>query len=99
RKTQTDDERDMQEKINRYRAQVVGPLRSFDEAMRQAETIKERCELIYVLLENIQVPKRLEQLRNEYDEKGQIEKGREQEQVWHALIQLFDEIVEMAGDE
>lgn len=99
RKTQTDDERDMQHKINRYRAQVVGPLRSFDEAMRQAETIKERCELIYVLLENIQVPKRLEQLRNEYDEKGQIEKGREQEQVWHALIQLFDEIVEMAGDE
>ncbi|HEY4601892.1 MAG TPA: helicase-exonuclease AddAB subunit AddB [Cerasibacillus sp.] len=99
RKTQTDDERDMQQKINRYRAQVVEPLRSFDEAMRQAETIQERCELIYLLLEKLQVPRRLEQLRSHYDEAGQIEKGREQEQVWHALIQLFDEIVEMAGDE
>ena len=26
-------------------------------------------------------------------------KGREQEQVWDAVIQLFDEMVEMAGEE
>src|SRR5699024_7718090 len=32
-------------------------------------------------------------------EEGAIEKGREQEQVWDAVIQLFDEMVEMVGDE
>src|SRR5699024_475851 len=50
-------------------------------------------------IEQLGVPKRLEQMREYYDDHGQLEKGREQEQVWNAVIQLFDEMVEMAGEE
>src|SRR5699024_10713183 len=42
---------------------------------------------------------RLEETRDALDAAGEIEKGREQEQVWDAAIDLFDEIVEIAGDE
>src|SRR5699024_11415747 len=38
-------------------------------------------------------------MRAFYDEKGQIEKGREQEQVWNAVVQLLDEMVEITGEE
>ena len=97
--TQTDSEREIQQGINRYRKQVSSALRSFDEAIRAVSTVRERCEVIYMLLENLDVPKRLEETRELYDGLGEIEKGREQEQVWNAVIQLFDEMVEMAGDD
>lgn len=99
RKAQTDDEQRVQERINRYRNQVTHALRPCDEAIRNATTVREYCEIIYTLLEKLHVPKKLEELRSLYDDAGQIEKGREQEQVWNALIQLFDEMVEMVGDE
>src|SRR5690625_7897936 len=38
-------------------------------------------------------------MREQYDDQWENEKGREQEQVWDAVVQLFDEMVEMAGEE
>ncbi|WBX80017.1 helicase-exonuclease AddAB subunit AddB [Virgibacillus salarius] len=96
---QTDMERDTQARINHYRNQVAQALGNFDTQMRDASTVQEKCETIYLLLEELQVPVRLEEIRTDYDNVGELEKGREQEQVWDAVIQLFDEIVEMAGEE
>ncbi|WP_060680548.1 helicase-exonuclease AddAB subunit AddB [Virgibacillus halodenitrificans] len=97
--TQTDTEKEIQKRINRYRKQVVSALAPFDEDMRRVSTIRELCERTYLLLEELNVPNRLEQMRELFDERSEIEKGREQEQVWNAVIQLFDEMVEMAGEE
>ncbi|QKY68532.1 helicase-exonuclease AddAB subunit AddB [Lentibacillus sp. CBA3610] len=99
RSGQTDAEKETQKRINAYRYQVAKGLKAFDEDIRQAETVRERCEIIYMLLEELDVPGRLEKMRETYDNQGQLEKAREQEQVWNAVIQLFDEMVEMAGDE
>lgn len=96
---QTDMEKQTQERINAYRAQIVKALQPFDEQIRKAATVRELSEITYLLLEKLGVPERLEEMRTYYDEHGKIEKGREQEQVWAAVIQLFDEMVEMAGDE
>lgn len=96
---QTDREKETEQRINDYRFQVTSALGIFDESMREADTIQARCEAVYLLLEKVEVPKRLEKMREYYDQMGELEKGREQEQVWDAVVQLFDEIVEMAGSE
>ncbi|MFC3040657.1 helicase-exonuclease AddAB subunit AddB [Virgibacillus xinjiangensis] len=96
---QTDAERETQQRINRYRRQVTNALKPFDEQIRKAATVRELCEVTYLLLEELSIPAQLERTREQYDDKGEIEKGREQDQVWDAVIQLFDEIVEMAGEE
>lgn len=96
---QTDIEKEKQQQINRYRKQVVQALQPFDIQFREVETIRERCELIYLFLVDIGVPEKLEQMRESHDERGEIEKGREQEQVWTAVLQLIDEMVEMVGNE
>lgn len=96
---QTDEEIKIQQRINKYREQVVTSLAFFDEQMRKAKTVREYCLAIYTLLEKLHVPKKLEQMRDYYDEHGMIEKGREEDQVWNAVIQLLDEMVEMVGDE
>ncbi|HLS20764.1 MAG TPA: helicase-exonuclease AddAB subunit AddB [Bacillota bacterium] len=96
---QTDVEKDIETKINRYRQQVVQIIQPFDEKLRSAKTIKQFCETIYLFLESINVPDTLEKWRTTYDSAGNIEKGREQDQVWDAVIQLLDEMVEIAGDD
>ncbi|WP_138419746.1 helicase-exonuclease AddAB subunit AddB [Aquibacillus sediminis] len=97
--SQTDQEKDMQQRINRYRAQVVRALQSFDEDIRQAETIRAKATVLFEWLESINASGQLEDMRALLDEQGRIERGREQEQVWDAVIQLLDEMVEVAGDE
>lgn len=96
---QTSFESKMQEEINRYRDQITKALKSFDESFRTAASVKERCEAIFIWLESLGVPEQLEEMRASFDEQGIPEKGREQQQVWDALIQLMDEMVEIAGDE
>lgn len=97
--SQTDAEKATQTRINAYRKQIVTALQDFDEEIRSAVTVRERCAILYHLLEKVGAPRRLEVLREDYDEKGEIEKAREQEQVWNAVIQVLDELVEMAGEE
>jgi len=96
---QTNKEIEIQKRINRYRKQVTSTFAAFDQRIRKCKTVRELCEVIYTLLETVHAPARLERMREIYDEKGEIEKGREQEQVWDAIIQLLDEMVEMVGDE
>lgn len=99
KQVQTNKEKEKQQRINAYRKQIVQALKEFDERIRLASTVRELCETTYLLLERLQVPEQLEQMQEVFDQDGRIEKGREQEQVWEAIIQLFDEIVEMIGDE
>ncbi|WP_096270328.1 helicase-exonuclease AddAB subunit AddB [Paucisalibacillus globulus] len=99
RGAQTDAEKEMQTRINHCRRQIVEALGEFDEQIRAASTIRDLCMNTFMLLEKLRAPEKLEEMRNLFDEKGQLSKGREQEQVWNAIIHLFDEMVEMAGDE
>ncbi|MCP8615538.1 helicase-exonuclease AddAB subunit AddB [Salirhabdus salicampi] len=96
---QTSKEKEKEERINRLRRQVVAALGPFDDKLRKEGTVKEKCATIFRWLEQLGVPETLEQWRNQYDESGEIERAREQEQVWDAVIQLFDEMVEMLGEE
>ena len=98
-RVQTDEELETEQKINRYRRQVVSLLQPFDEAFRKAKTVIERTEILYLFLEELDIPKQLEEKRRYFEEKGMLERAREEEQVWKAIIGLFDELVEMIGQE
>lgn len=98
-RVKTDREMEHEQKINTYRSQVTETLNEVDEKIKEAKTIREYCEAIYLFLEELRVPEQLEELQEIFLDQGKIEKSQEQEQAWDALIQLFDEIVEIAGDE
>lgn len=97
--SQTDRERFEEQKMNRYRKQVVTILQPFDEEIRKQSTVKERCIMIYRFFEQLAIPKKLEERQSEFDEVGLVEKAREEEQVFNGVIKLLDELVEMVGDE
>src|SRR5699024_7321278 len=95
----TDQEIEHERKINAYRNQVVQALQEFDETIREARTVRERCVCLYMLMEQLNIPEQLEEERAVLDVEGDVEKAKEQEQVWDGVIQLMDEAVEMIGDE
>ncbi|MFD1017792.1 helicase-exonuclease AddAB subunit AddB [Thalassobacillus hwangdonensis] len=99
RGSQTDEERKKEARINAYRKQIVKAIEGFDEGLRAAATIEAKCRVLFSWLESLSVNEKLEEWRNAFDETGEIEQGREQEQVWDAVIQLLEEMVEMVGEE
>ena len=96
---QTTEEEEIQEKINAYREQVADALKLFDEKIQAEETIAGKSRAIFEWLEQLEVGSTLERLRDQFDENGDVEKAREQEQVWQKMMDLFDEMVEMIGEE
>lgn len=96
---QTDRELSTQNRINAYRKRVTEALADIDQQLRDLPTIKEKTIALFGWLETINAPNRLETVRDLYDQQGRVEKGREQDQVWDAVIQLFEEITEVAGEE
>lgn len=95
----TEEERRIEEEVNALRLQLVQHLRCLQQEMDQAVTIRERCTALYRFLEDLDVPRKIEILRDEVLEQGDLEKAREHEQVWGAVVDLLDQIVEMTGEE
>lgn len=96
---QTDEQVERGRKINSYRQQVIAVLEPFDKAFRLCKTVYERTETLYMWLEQLKIPQQLEEKRVHYETTGELEKAREEEQVWQAIIGLFDELVELIGDD
>lgn len=96
---QTNEDLEWQREINAYRRQVAATLVQIDESVKEAKTVFEYSEAIYSFLDELEVPGQLETLQYVFEERGELEASLEQEQAWNAVVQLFDEIVEIAGSE
>ncbi|UOQ87440.1 helicase-exonuclease AddAB subunit AddB [Gracilibacillus salinarum] len=97
--TQTDRELVAQKRINHYRDKIAEALADIDTKLRTLPTIRQKTIALFEWLESIGAPAQLEQMREDFDNQGRVEKGREQDQVWDAVIQLLEEITEVAGEE
>jgi ATP-dependent helicase/nuclease subunit B len=93
------EEREYYRMLNRGREWIVGPLGRFEQAISRAETARGKAEALYGLLEEIGVPKRLERWSAEAGAAGQPEKAREHLQIWGGIVDLLDQLVELAGEE
>ncbi|MBM7702643.1 helicase-exonuclease AddAB subunit AddB [Metabacillus iocasae] len=95
----TDEEIEYENKINDLRALIVGPLKRLHQALKQAKTGRQKGEALYTFLTDLQIPKKIEVLRNRAEEEGKPQQAREHEQVWKSVLHLLDQFVEMMGDE
>lgn len=68
------------------------------EKIKQVKTMSNGAELLYYFLIQNQVDHSLLKLRETFIEQGQLQKAKEQEQVWQTFINLLDEFVEVLGD-
>lgn len=97
--SQTDEEQDKQQKINTARQMIADPLSRLGRDLKDAQNGKELCEALYLYLEHLQVPSKLENWRYKAEEAGDLSLAREHDQVWQAVIDLMEQMVEIVGDE
>ncbi|OAB43110.1 helicase-exonuclease AddAB subunit AddB [Paenibacillus antarcticus] len=87
------------ELMERCRAAVSGPLFSFEKRLKAGKTARDLSTAVYLLLEDAGVPQKLDAMSHEALESGQPEAAREHRQLWGAILDLLDQIVELMGEE
>jgi ATP-dependent helicase/nuclease subunit B len=92
-------EEEMELRIDKLRNLISEPLLRFEKKLKQAKVGTDYAEAVYFLLEELDVPAKLEKWRHEAEESKEISKAREHAQVWSAVVDLLDQFVELMGNE
>ncbi|MCM3767392.1 helicase-exonuclease AddAB subunit AddB [Neobacillus niacini] len=96
---QTDAEKALEQELNELKLMISAPILRLSRRLKKADTGRKLCEAVYLFLEELDVPAKLENWKFAAEEKGNLIKAREHEQVWNAVIDLLDQFVEILGDE
>jgi ATP-dependent helicase/nuclease subunit B len=96
---QTDKEKEMEDKLNGLRDLIVQPIFRLQQRLKKAQDGRTMCEALYLFLEELNIPGKMEELKQEAEEKGHLEEAREHDQVWKAVIDLIDQFVEIMPNE
>lgn len=85
--------------LHECRMRIVEPLAALEQSMKAARTAREMAQALYIFLEQLQIPHKLDRLTRAGIEAGRPEAAKEHSQVWGSVLDLLDQIVEMLGDE
>lgn len=97
-----DEDDSNREKIERFRElrlMIVNPLIKFKESLCGTNSAKEITTKLYNFLIENQIDKRLEEKKEELILIGKADVATEYETSWKIIVQVFDEIVLVFGDE
>lgn len=95
---QTDEELAYEKEINKLREMIVGPLHMLEKRWKRAKTMEGYCKALYEYMEDLDIPQKLEARMRKAEEEGDLAAAKENEQVWKAIIQMLDQMVELLGD-
>ncbi|WP_246031576.1 helicase-exonuclease AddAB subunit AddB [Salibacterium salarium] len=85
--------------LNHLREKYTAPLLSLEKHIKAASTMKEYSVVLYEFLEELQIPEKIERIRDDALDRNDLSEAREHEQVWSSIVEMLEQIVEMAGDE
>ena len=92
-------EQELLRKINEIRSRLVDPLWKFRSKVRGRKSAREFCAGLYEFLCDIGVPDRMETWITRFRDQGQLDFANEYSQVWNIVMDVFDQVVEVMGDE
>ncbi|RXZ77177.1 helicase-exonuclease AddAB subunit AddB [Paenibacillaceae bacterium] len=87
------------ERIMESREAIVAPLRRLGLALKKAPDIRAKCEALYRLLDHTDAADRLERWSQREAAAGRVQRSREYGQLWDGVLNLLDQMVELAGDQ
>ncbi|WP_445506424.1 helicase-exonuclease AddAB subunit AddB [Niallia sp. 03190] len=96
---QTDQERKIENELNETRLLLTAPLNRLGNRLKRAKSGRSKCEALYLFLEELEVPTKLEQWKVDLEQKGELVKASEHDQAWNSVVDLLDQFVEMLGED
>jgi ATP-dependent helicase/nuclease subunit B len=95
---QTDEELAYEREINELREMIAAPLLMLEKRWKRAKSIEGYCKALYEYMTDLEIPKKLELRMKKFEEEGNLSAAKENEQVWKAIIQMLDQMVELIGE-
>ncbi len=96
---QTDSERKKEQELNELRLMITAPILRLSRRLKKAENGRSLGEALYLFLEELDIPAKLEKWKLAEEEKGNLVKAREHDQAWNAIMDILDQFVEILGRE
>ncbi|QQK79982.1 helicase-exonuclease AddAB subunit AddB [Salicibibacter cibi] len=96
---QTDMEKKIEDRLNNTRDALIAPLLTLETRLKQSESVRGRCEALYLFFEELQLPAKIERMRDQAITDGALESAAEHDQVWENVMDLLDQFVDAAGDD
>ena len=88
------------EHINELRSRTDDFLNKADSILKGLDTVRQKTEAIWRFVTEVaDMPKKLEEAAAALEKDGNIEYAERTAQVWKSIIGIFDQIVEVLGDE
>ncbi len=87
------------DRLNELRRMIVKPIRNLQEKAKKDNTFFNLTKILYEFLQEMKLEETIKLKINKLEEKGFIELANEYETSFKVLIELFDEIVLVFGEE
>lgn len=84
--------------VNGIRQKAAEPFFSLSAALKSG-SVREKTRALYEFLENLHVPETLSRWTEEAEAAGALEEDKEHRMVWQTVMELFDQMVSVSGDE
>lgn len=86
--------------INQSRDFVMQTISAFLEPFKNAQTVGEKISVLYFFLkDHLQICQSIEKLMEEQNQKGYYEMAFEMAQIWKIMVDIYDQLVTVMGDE
>ncbi|SDP09200.1 helicase-exonuclease AddAB subunit AddB [Selenomonas ruminantium] len=85
--------------LDGLRRQAVEALSIFDRSIRQAETVTGQVTALYDFLVALEVPAHLAKWQEVAEAEGRMAEAAEHRQIWEDIMEFFDQLVEISGQE
>jgi len=86
--------------IEDTRRELFDFISRFEKSFAKANTVREKTEALYFyLVETVNLPEKLEKAAAVEAEKGFLELAGQTAQIWKEIVNIFDQMVEIIGDE
>ena len=95
---QTDAEKQTEQELNDLRLLITAPLLRLARRLKRADNGRKLSEAVYLFMEELDIPAKLESWRLAAEQEGKLVEAREHEQAWNGVIGLLDQFVEMLGE-
>ncbi|UHA74180.1 helicase-exonuclease AddAB subunit AddB [Paenibacillus sp. 481] len=85
--------------IEHCRQLIVTPVAALERALGSNRDVRGKCEALYRFWIALNVPHKLERMSQEALLHGDVQRAREHRQMWGAMLDILDQMVEMVGEE
>ncbi|MFB5661765.1 helicase-exonuclease AddAB subunit AddB [Alteribacillus sp. HJP-4] len=93
------EEEELEKIINKRRSQLAKPLLRLEKKLKRSTTFIEYGQSVFEFLEDLKIPQKIEMLRDHAAARNELTRAGEHEQVWGAIVELLDQMVEIAEDD